>query len=228
MSDKMNDKINEKQNDKMSEKDNLLPVEKSNNQKLDDVKTNLIKMLVNRNFINRDNEKNKIKELLENTSDEIIIKIDNNANYNTVIESGEIKIKFFDYKITSTAKGSLISEFIIKNISDYKILIVEDINNKSEKNIYSYDTAVEIFKFTELQINIVDHELVPTHFVLLPEEAEIFLKEYNAMKKNMPLILTSDPVAKYYNMRHGNICKIIRPSVSAGESFYYRLVVKKK
>ena len=212
----------------MNEKDILLPVEKSNNQKLNDVKTNLIKMLVNRNFINRENEKNKIKELIENTSDEIIIKLDNISNYNTVITNGNIKIKFFDYKITSTAKGSLISEFIIKNNEDYKILIVEDINNKSEKNIYSYDSPIEIFKFTDLQMNIVDHELVPAHFVLLPDEAEIFLKEYNAKKKNMPLILTSDPIAKYYNMRHGNICKIIRPSVSSGESVYYRLVIKKK
>ena len=145
-----------------------------------------------------------------------------------MITNGNIKIKFFDYKITSTAKGSLISEFIIKNNEDYKILIVEDINNKSEKNIYSYDSPIEIFKFTDLQMNIVDHELVPAHFVLLPDEAEIFLKEYNAKKKNMPLILTSDPIAKYYNMRHGNICKIIRPSVSSGESVYYRLVIKKK
>ena len=212
----------------MNENFNLLPVEKSSNQKLNDVKTNLIKMLVNRNFINRENESDKIKKLIENTSDEIIITLDNNANYNTIIEIGEIKVKFFDYKITSTAKGSLISDFIIKNNKDYKILIVHDINNKSEKNLYSYDSPVEIFKFTELQINIVDHELVPAHFVLLPDEADLFLKEYNAMKKNMPLILTTDPVARYYNMKHGNICKIIRPSVSAGESFYYRLVVKKK
>ena len=40
-----------------------------------------------------------------------------------------------DYKITSTAKGSVISEFINKNNDKYKIFIVEDINNKSEKNI---------------------------------------------------------------------------------------------
>jgi DNA-directed RNA polymerase subunit H (RpoH/RPB5) len=212
----------------MNENFNLLPVEKSSNQKLNDVKTNLIKMLVNRNFINRENESDKIKKVIENSADEIIITLDNNANYNTIIESGEIKVKFFDYKITSTAKGSLISDFIIKNNKDYKILIVYDINNKSEKNLYSYDSLVEIFKFTELQINIVDHELVPVHFVLLPEEADLFLKEYNAMKKNMPLILTTDPIARYYNMKHGNICKIIRPSVSSGESFYYRLVVKKK
>jgi DNA-directed RNA polymerase subunit H (RpoH/RPB5) len=212
----------------MNEKDNLFPVEKSNNQKLNDVKTNFVKMLVERKLINKENLKNKIKGLIEDTSDEIIIKLDNSSNYNTVIPNSEIKIKFFDYKITSTAKGSLINEFLIKNNDDYKILIVDDINNKSEKSIYAYYTVVEIFKFTELQINIVDHELVPVHSVLSEDEAEIFLKEYNAKKKNMPLLLTLDPVAKYYNMKHGNICKIIRPSISAGESFYYRLVVKKK
>lgn len=212
----------------MEDIDNIFPVEKSNSQKLNDVKTNLIKMLVNRNFINKENQKTKIKEFIENMADEIIIKLDNDTNYNSTIVNGEIIVKFFDYKITSTAKGSLVSEFIIKNSDRYKIFIVEDINNKSEKNIYSIDKLIEIFKFTEFQINIVDHVLVPSHSVLLPEEAETFLKDYNTKKKNMPLILTTDPIARYYNMKHGDICKIIRPSISSGESFYYRLVIKKK
>ncbi len=33
----------------------LLPIEKSNHQQLNEVKTNLIKMFVNRGFINTDN-----------------------------------------------------------------------------------------------------------------------------------------------------------------------------
>jgi DNA-directed RNA polymerase subunit H (RpoH/RPB5) len=44
----------------------------------------------------------------------------------------------------------------------------------------------------------------------------------------MPLIYTTDPVARYYNMKPDNICKIIRPSIMTCEAPFYRIVVKSK
>ncbi len=42
------------------------------------------------------------------------------------------------------------------------------------------------------------------------------------------LIKTTDAVAKYYNMKPGEIVKIIRPSVMTVEAPAYRLVIKSK
>ena len=44
----------------------------------------------------------------------------------------------------------------------------------------------------------------------------------------MPLIRTNEAVAKYYNMKPGEIVKIIRPSPITCESVAYRLVIKSK
>jgi len=37
----------------------------------------------------------------------------------------------------------------------------------------------------------------------------------------MPRMLVSDPHAKYYNMKVGDICRLIRPSMTAA---FYRLI----
>jgi DNA-directed RNA polymerase subunit H (RpoH/RPB5) len=77
-------------------------------------------------------------------------------------------------------------------------------------------------------INIVDHVLVPKHIVLSKEETDAVLEAYRAKKRDMMLIKTTDAVAKYYNMKPGEIVKIIRPSVMTVEAPAYRLVIKSK
>jgi len=38
-------------------------------------------------------------------------------------------------------------------------------------------------------------------------------------------MLANDPVALYYNLKKGDLVKIIRPSESTGQSGFFRLVV---
>ncbi len=208
----------------------LLPIEKSNHQQLNEVKTNLIKMFVNRGFINTDNLQKTIDKLIKDDNDdqEYIIPLDNESNYNTTIKNKKLFVKILDYKITSVNKNSPIGEFISKHDSEYKILIVQDINQKSENTIESYSTQSEVFKISQLMINIVDHVLVPKHIVLSKEETDAVLEAYRAKKRDMMLIKTTDAVAKYYNMKPGEIVKIIRPSVMTVEAPAYRLVIKSK
>ncbi len=208
----------------------LLPIEKSHHQQLNDVKTNLIKMLTNRGFILKENEQKIIDKIIKDNNDdqEYIIQLDNESNYNTEIKKKRIYVKIFDYKITSINKNSQIGEFISKYNDEYKILIVQDINQKSENIIESYETQSEVFKIINLMLNIVDHTLVPQHIVLTKEQSEEVLEAYRAKKRDMSLIRTTDAVAKYYNMKPGEIVKIIRPSVLVCEAPVYRLVVKSK
>jgi DNA-directed RNA polymerase subunit H (RpoH/RPB5) len=51
-------------------------------------------------------------------------------------------------------------------------------------------------------------------------------KAYCARKRDMNLIKSNDPVARYYNMKPGEVVKIIRPSTMTCETFGYRLVIK--
>jgi DNA-directed RNA polymerase subunit H (RpoH/RPB5) len=208
----------------------LLPIEKSHHQQLNDIKTNIITMFKNRGFIKEENVDKYIKKLISDENDdmEYTINLDFESNYNTTIKNKKVFIKMLDYKISSVNKNSPIGEFLSKYHDEYKFLVVENINQKSEKVISHYKTACEIFKTTELKINIVDHILVPKHIVLTQEEGKLVLETYNAKKKDMPLISSSDPIAKYYNMKPDDICKIERPSVMTCTSPFYRIVVKSK
>jgi DNA-directed RNA polymerase I, II, and III subunit RPABC1 len=121
-----------------------------------------------------------------------------------------------------------LSLFITKYNNTYKLIVVEDINSKSVKIISGYSTPCEIFKISELMLCIVEHVLVPNHKVLTKEEGNIVLNEYCARKRDMPLILTTDPVARFYNMKPDEICRITRPSILTVEAPFYRIVVKSK
>jgi len=208
----------------------LLPIEKSYHQQIIDVKQTIIKMFVNRGFINPENKDKYTKKLIENENDdmEYIIQLDNVKNYNTEIKNKKVYIKIFDYKISSINKTSTIGEFISKYDKEYKFLIVQDINSRSEAVVETYQTQVEIFKFNKLQSDVTEHDLVPQHIVLTKEEGEQVLESYRARKRDMPLIRTNETVARYYNMKSGEIVKIIRPSPLTGEAIAYRLVIKSK
>lgn len=209
----------------------LLPIEKSFHQELVDVKTTIIKMFVNRGFIHIENRDNQIRRLISDNNDdmEYTINLDVGRNYNTEILNKKVHIKIFDYKITSINKTSPIGEFLTKHNNEYKFLIAYEINPKSEKNIIdTYGPNVEIFKFNKLKSDVTEHCMVPLHIVMTKEEGDDVMESYRARKRDMPLIKTSDPVARYYNMKHGEIVKIIRPSPITCESIGYRYVIKSK
>lgn len=206
----------------------LLPIEKSVYQQINDVKTTIIKMFINRGFINGANKDKYIDKLVADENDDLeyVINLDTSKNYNTEIKNKKIYIKIFNYKISSVSEKSPIGEFIKKYNKEYKFIIVQDITGKIEETINSYDTQVEIFKFNKLQSDITEHILVPKHEVLTKDEGENVLESYRARKRDMPLIRTNEDVAKYYNMKPGEITRIYRPSPLTCEAIAYRLVIK--
>ncbi|RLG00447.1 MAG: DNA-directed RNA polymerase subunit H [Thaumarchaeota archaeon] len=74
--------------------------------------------------------------------------------------------------------------------------------------------------------SILEHELVPKHRVLSPEEAEEVLRKYSVTPQQLPRILASDPVVKEIGAKPGDIIEIIRDSETAGKTVYYRVVVR--
>jgi DNA-directed RNA polymerase subunit H (RpoH/RPB5) len=75
-------------------------------------------------------------------------------------------------------------------------------------------------------MEIEKHKLVPKHILLSEEEKEELLKKYGITLRELPRILSSDPMAKALNAKVGDVIKIIRESPTAGVSEYYRVVVK--
>ena len=82
----------------------------------------------------------------------------------------------------------------------------------------------EMFLAKQLMFNITKHVLVPQHILLEEDEVKEVLNRFLATKTQMPRLNSTDPVARYFGMRSGDICKIVRNSPMTGETYYYRLV----
>jgi len=77
------------------------------------------------------------------------------------------------------------------------------------------------------KINPFVNELVPKHEILSEEEKQKLLEKFNISLKQLPKILVTDPCAKALGAKPGDVIKITRKSPTAGEYYYYRVVVEK-
>jgi DNA-directed RNA polymerases I, II, and III subunit RPABC1 len=129
---------------------------------------------------------------------------------------------------TKTLIENMIDEYVTEG--DTIIFVVKDKIN----NIESYENLlgtyleqnkimIQIFWIDTLLINITKHELVPKMRILNEEEKQdIFHKANISNFTQMPLILKTDPVAKFYGLIRGDLVEIIRPSPTGGVYKNYR------
>ena len=129
---------------------------------------------------------------------------------------------------TKTLIENMIDEYVTEG--DTIIFVVKDKIN----NIESYESVlatyleqnkimVQIFWIDTLLTNITKHELVPEMRILNEEEKQdVFQKANISNFTQMPLILKTDPVAKFYGLIRGDMVEIIRPSPTGGVYKNYR------
>ena len=161
--------------------------------------------------------------------DEFIIMYEEN-NYDITDNDNKIHVTFF--KDTKTFSKKDLTEIVqnIKNEFDnenIKIIIIlrEKYNVTIEKELANeLYRNVEIFLFKNLTFNITRHQDVPKHIPLNDVEIKEVIEKYKVRKNQIPKILSTDPMARYYGIKPGGMFKIIRPSTSAGEYVTYRYV----
>jgi DNA-directed RNA polymerase subunit H len=82
-----------------------------------------------------------------------------------------------------------------------------------------------------MKFNVLEHELVPEHYLVPEEEEEDILSQLGVKKENIPKIRKSDAVLrvlerKYGHIKVGSLIKIVRKSPTAGRVVVYRVVVR--
>jgi DNA-directed RNA polymerase I, II, and III subunit RPABC1 len=154
---------------------------------------------------------------------------DSLVNYSKIglelfLENNSIKIIYY---LSSKFKWSELKKFFedLKPETNLYLLIVADkISANNIKIINALNLNMQIFNIKELQFNITKHILVPKHEVIIDQqEIKSILTNYSLKTKfQLPLILKSDPVSRYYGLKNGDIVKIIRNSPTSGEYIIYR------
>ena len=146
------------------------------------------------------------------------------------------KFNIFTLDVTKTFKiiYYLNNKFKINDLKKFiedndKIIIIfkEKINNLNIKNLKELNVVgLETFTIKELLFNISRHDLVPKHEVIKDDEVKKMMDEYQIKQKSqLPIILRTDPMAKYLDVKSGDVVKVTRVSPSAGETIVYRYCV---
>jgi DNA-directed RNA polymerase I, II, and III subunit RPABC1 len=157
----------------------------------------------------------------DNDSADIYIKNDNTDIfiyfYNKEKSFGKKELK----DVVQTTKDSY-GEYV-------NILLILNKYNKTaidKELINIYYSNVEYMPAQIMTFNITDNYLVPKHILLTPDEKQKVLDQYNTdTLDSFPILKKDDAQAKYYGMKTGDLCKIIRSCPTAGVSIYYRGVV---
>lgn len=200
-------------------------INKSKNDITHAVFLNTLKMIQARNLISDQSFLSLSQSILSRISDDLTLTFSFDSPY---FDTTKCIIKYIPLKISSVGRSSDIASFLNKHNDSYKFIIVKDINNKSIQYVLNTYNHVEFFLEHQLMFNLIDHHLVPQHILLSPEQEKLVLDKYNCKKRDLPRINLSDPIARYYNMQVGQICKVIRPTPTSGYSIIYRVVVRGK
>ena len=200
----------------------LFQTEKNTDDVIKTVFTNIMKMLHSRNVLLIPDIENYIKNKLDEINDsELNIDIKNTDDTITIYA-----VKYVPYDITSINKSYGSFDFVENHKNHFIILVFKSINRKTIQKIHLVQDNVEIFLEKELMINLIDHELLPKNLVKLsPDEKNKVFDEYLCTGDQLPRMLNSDPLAKYYNLKPGDVCKITRYSKTAGFIPFYRIVI---
>lgn len=100
-------------------------------------------------------------------------------------------------------------------------------NYKSFSDFKEKNINFQFFFIKELLFNIYKHEYVPKHEVITDKKEieEIKIKYLLKNLYQLPILLSTDPICKYLDIKSTSVVKITRPSPTAGEYILYRYVV---
>lgn len=216
----------------MSINPELIPVKKDHEMIRKDVLTNIVKMFNERKYITKSLESNleaikkyKDDDTYKITLDKPIKSDSEDKDYIKNFSGNTVMVKIIHQKIQGLTKSPLIKDFLTQYKYNHKIFIFDDITEKVKASLM-LTPNVEVFTEPFLLINLVDHIDSPKYEVLTEDEVKEVLESYILKKKEMMKILTSDPVVSYFNLKRGDVLRIIRPSEQSGQCIAYRIVAK--
>lgn len=166
--------------------------------------------------------------------------------YDDYVKDGAISTLNFQYSVPSTFNDLKTKAiFLFAERYDEVRSIISSIRDKVPKTTHifillttgtrpevskltvssSSEGQVEVFWYKQLLFNITKHILVPKHELLTESVKNDLIKNYYLETiTQLPTILSTDPVAKWYGMLEGDVCRITRENPNVGTTHIYRYV----
>ena len=156
-------------------------------------------------------------------------------NIDLYIENEDKQKKYYVYFHIDKAFGKndmkSVVQKIINQYNDDNMGIIILLKDKESTSILKEKSKplyknVEFFEQQKMTFNISKHVFQPK-FIILNNDTEKneVLEKYQTTVNKLPKIYTTDPMAKYYDMKKGDIIKVIRNDPEVGLSIAYKLVV---
>lgn len=154
---------------------------------------------------------NILKEMMNQREYEIIEESED-EEFNIIAENEEKddKLIVYFFKEPKFNIGQLkfyISDMNDRDLKHCIIVYLDQITSSAKKGIENLEFQVELFSLKELQFNITKHRLVPNHFLIPSKEASELRKKF---AKNLPILLSTDPVSRFFNYQKNDIIRITR------------------
>jgi DNA-directed RNA polymerases I, II, and III subunit RPABC1 len=150
------------------------------------------------------------------------------------------KTLYVKYLIAGKVRNSSLKKYLDEIIGDFEsegdfdpsniefiIVLDHKINDSLEKMIdYFYfqkNIYINLFHIDSIRINLTKHHLVPEHVKIETDIFQKLKKKFNLNSRyQLPIINRKDIIAKYIGLKPGEICKIVRPSITSGEYTAWR------
>lgn len=146
--------------------------------------------------------------------------------FDVVIGEGSNKVwVFFNLGVKSKHQAPF-----AKQNNDVKYIIIvhtDKLTMKEAEQYNNYKKDYQFFQIRDLQFNISKHMLVPKHELIVDRGIISQIVKDHSVKNTsqFPLILRSDPMAKYLYAKTGDLVKVTRISQTACHHEVYRCVV---
>lgn len=188
------------------------------------IRNNAIEMLKNRGYVDIKVESQQNEYSIIATAGSFCS--DGNAQGQKIIvyfpNEEKIGIKLVNYYDEKMLESSIYRCILIikGSITSFAKDEIIKISQRDSEQIF-----IEIFTQDNLIIDIIKHKLIPKHSKLNKDEINVLLNKYSIKETQLPKMLITDPVSRYYGYRKLDVIKVDRISETAGYYTVFKVVV---
>ncbi|KAK4835181.1 hypothetical protein QYF36_006460 [Acer negundo] len=125
------------------------------------------------------------------------------------LRSNPTKKEPFFFQLKTKDIRAMFMQIVNRESLQGLILILQSkVTAYAKKEMDKFSFKVELFQITDLLVNITRHILTPKYEILNAAKKHKILKKYEVEEKQLPWMLETDAIARYYGLEKGQLVKV--------------------